>query len=607
MGILTLIILQMNNTTSDNTQEQPSIIADIKKRLSDAKTNLSSIKKVIRDPTTRSLIVTVIKKILSDFNTKLIFILVSLFVLCNNFIIWLINQYIVKHLLSGFNDNIAERILFIFAVIALIYYTVIDMLNDKKVSSSRLEWACTVLLFWAYYRLFSDEWIYLRFWNFKYLSYIDIVPLYSLSIIIKTACCKRVPREIDVSKGFETDLPIDKVKSDSLKRDNIAKELAIKIKNTPIEEGAFSIGIESPWGDGKTSFLYLLCNHFDKKETIIIKFNPWDYGKECNLVDAFFIEFREALKEFDSSLSTNLTDYAHILSDSNHDIIKFGAKFIECFSSQSIETKRMTINSAIKGIGKLILVVIDDLDRLDKDEIISVLKLIRNTANFPNMVFVSAYDREYLVETLKDDVCRSNKYLEKIFQYQFKLPEYDKSKLREILLKEGEKFILDKDKTDFRRAIGEDLIISSRPGIILSNIDNIRDVYRFLNSFIFVYQRLQGEIVVKDLMLVELLRMKYNYVYELLSKEHQKYLIIDYNNLTLWSKTIKTLRKSVVEYQDILKVITEKYLEDSKDYKQIVSILKFMFNFHSGPEAKAINNPFYIDRYFYYSLLNFRK
>ena len=45
MGILTLIILQMNNTTSDNTQEQPSMIADIKKRLSDAKTNLSSIKK----------------------------------------------------------------------------------------------------------------------------------------------------------------------------------------------------------------------------------------------------------------------------------------------------------------------------------------------------------------------------------------------------------------------------------------------------------------------------------------------------------------------------------------------------------------------------------
>ena len=213
----------MNNTTSDNTQKQSSIVAVIKKSLNSLKTNLSSIKKVIRDPTTGSLIVDDIKNILNDFNIKLIFIFVSLFVLCNTFIMDAIDKYIADGILSGFNDNIAERILFIFVVILLIYHTVIDIRNNKKVSNSRFEWACTVLLFWAYYRLLPGKWIYLKFWNFKYLSYIDIVPLYSLSIIIKTACCKRVPREIDVSKGFETDLPIKEENNDSLiKRDNIA-------------------------------------------------------------------------------------------------------------------------------------------------------------------------------------------------------------------------------------------------------------------------------------------------------------------------------------------------------------------------------------------------
>lgn len=589
----------MNNTTSDNTQEQPSMIVDIKKKLSDAKTKLSSIKKAISDAKIKSLIVTSIKKILSDFNTKLIFILVSLFVLCNTFIIKIIDNYIANGILSGFDDNIAERILFISVGIVLIYYTVIDIRNNKKVSSSRFGWAFTFLLFWAYYRLFSDEWTYVKFWNINHISYIDIIFVYSISIIIKKSssiikkllCNKKDDANI---QGFLVDLPIKEEKSDSLiKRDNIAEELATKIKNTPIEERAFSIGIESPWGEGKTSFLYLLCNHFKPKDTIIIKFNPWKYEKERNLVDAFFLELRENLKKYDSSLSTNLTEYARILSDSNHDIIKFGAKFIECFSSQSVVTKREVINSAIKGIGKLILVIIDDLDRLDKDEIMSVLQLIRNSADFPNMVFISAYDREYLIGTLKDDVCNSNKFLEKIFQYQFKLPEYDKFKLKKILLKEGLKNIKPEDEKEFRNAINDQWF-----GLKFDYIKSIRDVYRFLNAFNLVYQRLHGEIVIKDLMNVELLRMKYNYVYELLAKAPFKYLVQDGDYLKLRNKS---QTNSSSNNEDIFEIIKSKYSEE--ECAEIESMLRALFNLQTQP-SKTINNPLCIERYFYYSLLD---
>lgn len=521
MGILTLIILQMNNTTSDNTQEQPSMIADIKKRLSDAKTNLSSIKKVICDPATKSLIVGDIKNILNDFNTKLIFIFVSLFVLCNTFITNLIDKYIDRGILSGFNDNIAERILFIVVIALLIYYSRIAIRRNKKVSNAEIEWAVIILLFWAYYRLISIGWTYVKFWNLDFIYYIDIVLLLSLSIFARRLLYKHLEYKPVGSNGFELDLPITEEDEHSLKRDDLAQKLATKIKNTNVKESAFSIGIESPWGFGKTSFINLLCNHLTDKNTIIIKFNPWNYDKERSLVDAFFVELRETLKIYDSSLSTTLTQYGNILSHSNHDTIKLSAGFIQCFSSQSFKIKRDKVDAAIKSIGKLIVVVIDDLDRLDKDEIISVLKLIRNSANFPNMVFVSAYDKEYLVETLKEDICNSNKYLEKIFQYQFKLPEYDKSKLQELLSKNGEIFIEGSDKNEFQTVLNDDYLKPSGNGILLNNIDNIRDVYRFLNSFKFVYQSLKGEIVIKDLMYIELLRMKYYDVYELLSKEHE--------------------------------------------------------------------------------------
>lgn len=49
-------------------------------------------------------------------------------------------------------------------------------------------------------------------------------------------------------------------------------------------------------------------------------------------------------------------------------------------------------------------------------------------------------------------------------------------------------------------------------GFKFDYIKSIRDVYRFLNAFNLVYERMHGEIVIKDLMNIELLRMKYNYL-----------------------------------------------------------------------------------------------
>lgn len=595
----------MNNTTPDNTQEQSSIVAVIKKILNSLNIKLLNIKKFLSDPKTKSLIVDDIKNILNDLNTKLIFILVSLFVLCNTFIINVIDKYIDRGILSEFNDNIAERTLFIVVIAVIIYYSRIAIRHNKKLSNAKVEWAFTALLFWAYYRLISTGWTYIKFWNLEHIYYIDIVLLFSLSIFTRRLLYKHLEYKPVGSNGFELDLPITKEDEHSLKRDDLSQKLATRIKNTNVKESAFSIGIESPWGFGKTSFINLLCNHFDKKDTIIIKFNPWNYEKERSLVDAFFAELREALKVYDSSLSTTLTQYGNILSHSNHDTIKLSAEFIQCLSSQSINTKRSKIDFAIKGIGKLILVVIDDLDRLDKDEVISVLKLIRNSASFPNMVFVSAYDKEYLIETLKDDVCNSNKYLEKIFQYQFKLPEIDKSILRTMLYNKCKTFIESRDEEQLKYILEIDNPASQLQfDLILSNIDNIRDVHRFLNSFKFVYQRLKGDTQIHDLLMIELLRMKYYDVYELLSRDHNKYLYNQKTSLALWNVDLDKNGFSKNTHSDIFATIGKKYTADGKDYKKIERLLKDMFA-NGSTKIKAINNPYYIDRYFYYSLLDF--
>lgn len=47
------------------------------------------------------------------------------------------------------------------------------------------------------------------------------------------------------------------------------------------------------------------------------------------------------------------------------------------------------------------MVVIDDLDRLEGTELMAVLKLIRITANFKNLIFIVAYDKGFVANALK--------------------------------------------------------------------------------------------------------------------------------------------------------------------------------------------------------------
>ncbi len=52
------------------------------------------------------------------------------------------------------------------------------------------------------------------------------------------------------------------------------------------------------------------------------------------------------------------------------------------------------------------------------NEILEVLKIIRNTANFPFVKFIVACDRTYIVNQLKSKGVEP-KYLEKIFMIDF--------------------------------------------------------------------------------------------------------------------------------------------------------------------------------------------
>ena len=71
---------------------------------------------------------------------------------------------------------------------------------------------------------------------------------------------------------------------------------------------------------------------------------------------------------------------------------------------------------------KPIVVVLDDIDRLSTSEIRDVFKLVRLTANFPNIIYIVAFDRNRVEEALAEQGVPGRDYLEKILQVAIDLP-----------------------------------------------------------------------------------------------------------------------------------------------------------------------------------------
>ena len=110
-------------------------------------------------------------------------------------------------------------------------------------------------------------------------------------------------------------------------------------------------------------------------------------------------------------------------------ILKSVLKILKINTSKSSSVRYEKIYEILKESKLKILVFIDDIDRLSKEEILEVFRLVRNTADFPYLQFFITYDREYVIKTI--DVPNHDKYLQKIFNLEISLPVFDRNVIRE--------------------------------------------------------------------------------------------------------------------------------------------------------------------------------
>lgn len=263
-------------------------------------------------------------------------------------------------------------------------------------------------------------------------------------------------------------------------RKKYAEYLLRRLRNVDNKEEAFSLVVYGEWGSGKTMFLKCIEDKLRNQGEIIFNFDPWNCNSEKLMLNCFFDDLGDVLSEYDSSLMKPMIEYVDLLTSLDM------PKPLDVFASSVFGKRETSVNKlkdeireSLCKIGKSVYILIDDLDRLTKSEIYEVIRLIRNTANFPYLKFIVACDRKYIVEQLKE-LNMNPKYLEKIFTMEVSLPKMYQdypcvNRLKEAIVSMADDIILNR--------IFEIMPISTSE-LLEKSLGNLRQAERFARSLV---------------------------------------------------------------------------------------------------------------------------
>ena len=312
------------------------------------------------------------------------------------------------------------------------------------------------------------------------------------------------------------DNPIREPSEDRLGRAPLAASLADQILHADASE-RLVVGVLGPWGSGKTSFVNLVRHNLTAERVSVLNFNPWLFSGSEHLVQTFFSELTAhvRIKLGLDRIGEMLDDYGDHLSavplvgpwPARAKLLLRLTGFWQKPKKSQIETTRDRIGEALKRQERPIIVVLDDLDRLTTGEIRDIFRLVRLTANFPNIVYVLAFDRHHVEEALSQDGMAGREYLEKIVQVVHDLPEISPEVLLDELTAAIDGSLSDIDGIEPFDEHMTGVWASVLIHVIMPLMRNLRDVRRYCASTRGTVMDLAGEICLPDLLALEAVRL----------------------------------------------------------------------------------------------------
>ena len=243
---------------------------------------------------------------------------------------------------------------------------------------------------------------------------------------------------------------------DALKISSYKDALVDFVKKT---ETTMTIGVQGEWGSGKTSLLNQIWNdleQFNKNDDSIDDFkqiwiNSWEHSLLCSPEECLMKIINEIILELldaddDKKRSEKITKgVSNIMKGALRigSSLTLGAAGVDAVddifskSSNSIKELREQLKNLVGDIKTLetnkygkVVIYVDDLDRIDPKNAVSILELLKNIFNIKDCVFILAIDYQVVVKGLvgkfgeptPENEWEFRAFFDKIIQLPFSMP-----------------------------------------------------------------------------------------------------------------------------------------------------------------------------------------
>ena len=427
-------------------------------------------------------------------------------------------------LLLSFEPSWGSFIVWCGIIVTALAYTYLLCRRRYVISEGVRSWTTVLLVGWAYYRFIDTHYIAIPT-PITGVCYVDLLPILGscVALVVGWSHWNRTKHKqegaVESRLGYAVECPCAPEDKDLLKRREEAKDLAEKIFQTNTSNAAFTLGIIAPWGAGKTSFMLSMKDYLEKLHSdrvILVDFNPWMYRKSPNLTQIFFEELSRTLAPYNSALASGFTRYVdHILDRDDSAWLQLGVRLLpQGFKAKSTSEQYDFLKKEIGKLGRKIVIFIDDVDRLDSEELIELFSLIRNSSlSFPHMSYILAYDKEYVASQLQSKFNEHTyRYMEKILQEEYPLAKITPEQLEEALRLELKRI----GYGDLWRDI-------KNSGLQLSyHLPTLRVIKRICNTLSSRRKELEGNVALFDWLIIELIRIQYPRVFDLLRVNYKR-------------------------------------------------------------------------------------
>lgn len=525
-------------------------------------------------------------------------ILLSFFLFDSFWVTW-INKIWVDPIASQIKDNTWWVVIIYSVVVSVFYYHGIQEM--EMINKNRCKAVVIAALLYCLC-LFSGKWDYILIFDccryFAWSNLIFMIP------VIWEFCIYYHLEHKKATENIEPKLEIEKTNNvaDSYKRRAVCKSAYKTLESCFYKEGSFTFSITGIWGSGKTTFINILKEQYSRNNSVksIIIFEPWKSDTSDSIVKGFFAMLRDELSNYIPNISSTIDQYVELLLDEESGKpLKIIGKSLHGIFNEDKNPYEL-IKEILERTKHKTVVFIDDIDRLNAAEIKEVLRLIRNTANFPYIQFIVAYDKNYVCETLKNSKINTpDRYLEKFFNVEMSLPKSEERVICNELLTRIQGTIntiwgLEKEDTKISNMVyynpnnPTNNIIGNN--LVTQVLFTVRDVIRFHNSFYLLAkaykdQKVENEICFQDLFFIELLRYRYMDVYTILC--NRPFVLLSLNdNVFLLNDNYKSIIQNNLSNDEYTEVVTD--------------ILEYLFRNRS--KDKAIYNLRSYSKYFMYRL-----